>query len=351
MISKTKIFMMAMVGVLFVSTLSTAVAVPSSDMKAENRQGSMYIETSNIKVKMHSGKPDIFFWLGSASETGKNTEVFHVSFHYITELFGNDLIIDSRDEFGGKVYNLASDQITWTLDITNTTNEITITQTSSELDNGATLTFVYHVYLEDVTVTQTIDDVEYTHEVKGLKEVKFDIIIDGWTFSEDAVGLALHVKVHENHFRSRVQLGDRVNVPEESQSASMPDQANTTTDRTANHTRDGVGFYDDDDLKGYFAWTPEADVFDEDGTYVDTVTVNSTATSFGEDSSYGIGHAFGREFINLFLVYPNYGDNLKLVHDPVLGIDDTGYVSVSLYAFLAIPVIAIAALAINRKRK
>ena len=350
MISKTKIIMMAMVGVLFISTLSTAVAVPSSDMKAENSQGSMYIETSNIKVKMHSGKPDIYFWLGSASETGKNTEVFHVSFHYITELYGDDLIIDSKDEFGGKVYNLASDQISWTLDITNTTNEITVTQTSSELDNGATLTFVYHVYLEDVTVTQTIDDVEYTNDIKGLKEIKFDIIIDGWTFSEDAVGLALHVKVHENHFRHRVQLGDRVNMPEESQSANLPDEANAT-DRTADHTRDGIGFYDDDNLLGYVAWTPEADVFDEEGNYVDTVTVNSTAASFGKDSSYGLGHAFGREFINLFLVYPNYGDNLKLVHDPVIGINDTGYVSVSLYALLALPVIAIAALAINRKRK
>ncbi len=350
MISKTKIIMMAIVGVLFVSTLSTAVAVPTSDMRAENREGSLFIETPDIKVKMLSGRPDIFFWIGSASETGRNTEIFHVSFHYITELFGDDLTIDSRDEFGGKIYNLASDMITWDLAITNTSNEITVTQTSSELDNGATLTFVYHVYLEDVTVTQTINDTTYTHEVKALQEVKFDIIIEGWTFSEDAVGLAIHVKIHENRYRHRVQSGDRVNVPEDYQYANMTDSANAT-DRTADPSRDGIGFYDDDDLKSYLAWTPEADVFDENGTYVDTVTVASTATSFGEDSSFGVGHAFGKEFINLYLVYPNYGDNLKLVHDPVIGIDDNDSVSVTLYALLALPVLAIAALAINRKRK
>ena len=350
MISKTKIIMMAMIGVLFVSTLSTAVAVPTSDMSAENREGSIFIETPDIRVKMNSGKPDIFFWIGGASETARNTEIFHVSFHYITELFGEDLTIDSRDEFGGKFYNLASDVITWDLDITNTTNEITITQTSSELDNGATLTFIYHVYLEDVTVTQTINDTTYTYDVKALQEVKFDIVIEDWTFSEGAVGLALHVKVHENRYRHRVQEGDRVNVPEDVQYANMTDSANAT-DRTADPSRDGIGFYDGDDLKSYFAWTPEADIFDENGTYVDTVSVSSTSTSFGQDTSYGVGHAFGREFINLFLVYPNYGDNLKLVHDPVIGIDDNDAVSTSLYALLAIPVLAIAALAINRKRK
>ncbi len=349
MISKTKIIMMAMVGVLFISTLSTAVAIPS-DMGAENREGSLFIETPDIRVKMLSGRPDIFFWIGSASETGRNTEIFHVSFHYITELFGDDLTIDSRDEFGGKIYNLASDTITWDLAITNTSNEITVTQTSSELDNGATLTFVYNVYLEDVTVTETIDGITYTYDVKGLKEVKFDIIIDGWTFSEEAVGLALHVKVHENRYRHRVQEGDRVGVPEDLQYANMTDSANAT-DRTADPSRDGIGFYDDDDLKAYFAWTPEADVFDENGTFVDTVNVASTSTSFGQDPTYGAGHAFGREFINLFLVYPNYGDNLKLVHDPVLGIDDYNPVSSSLYALIAVPILAIAAIAINRKRK
>ncbi|MBY9001734.1 MAG: hypothetical protein KGD64_12525 [Candidatus Heimdallarchaeota archaeon] len=350
MISKTKIAMIALIGVFFVATISTAVAVPTPDVGAENREGSVFIETPDIRVKMLSGKPDIFFWIGSADENGRNTMIFHVSFHYITELFGDDLAIDSRDEFGGKIYNLASDQITWELNIVNTTNEITVTQTSSELDNGATLTFVYNVYLEDKTVTQTLNDTTYTYEVKALKEVKFDIIIEGWTFSEGVVGLALHAKIHENRYRHRVQNGDRVNVPEEYQYANMTDSANAT-DRTADPNRDGIGFYDDDDLKAYFAWSPEADVFDENGTYVDTVGVTATSTSFGQDPTFGTGRAFGREFINLFLVYPNYGDGLKLVHDPVLGIDDSNAVSVSLYALLALPVLAIAALAINRKRK
>lgn len=350
MISKTKIVMMALIGVFLVSTISSAVAVPTSDIGAENREGSVFIETPDIRVKMLSGRPDIFFWIGSASETGRNTMIFHVSFHYITELFGDDLTIDSRDEFGGKTYNLASDDITWDLAITNTSNEITVTQTSSELDNGATLTFVYHVYLEDITVTQTLDDITYTYEVKALQEVKFDIVISDWTFSEGAVGLALHVKIHENQYRHRVQSGDRVNVPEEYQVANMTDSANAT-DRTADPSRDGISFYDGDDRTSYFAWTPEADVFDENGDYVNTVGVTATSTSFGQDPTFGTGRAFGREFINLFLVYPNYGDNLKLVHDPVLGIDDSNAVSVSLYALLALPVLAIAALAISRKRK
>ena len=78
--------------------------------------------------------------------------------------------------------------------------------------------------------------------------------------------------------------------------------------------------------------------------------MTATAASFGCDMNFGHGQAFGQEYINLLLVHPNYGDGLKLVHNPVIGVTDTSGVSTSWFALLALPILAAAALVIKRKR-
>ncbi|OLS30831.1 MAG: hypothetical protein HeimAB125_17890, partial [Candidatus Heimdallarchaeota archaeon AB_125] len=119
-----------------VASVSSVMAIPSEDAKFDNREGSVFIETSSITVKLNEGKPDFFIWKQGSTFTGRSKDaMFHISFSHVAELFGDDLVVDNRDELlGGKIYNLASDTITWDLVTENTTNEIKGTQTSSVLD-------------------------------------------------------------------------------------------------------------------------------------------------------------------------------------------------------------------------
>ncbi len=344
-----KFFIVGLIALFVLSSIPPTLAQPEG--KIENREGSVFIETPDIKVKLEAGKPDIFFWSTQATQKRKQAPLFHVGFYYLAEIFGDDLVLDNRQELGGKIYNFASSAVEWTLDIDEDTgdpNHLIATQTSSALADGATITFVYHIYLEDTIVTETLDDTVVTYEAKALSEVKFDIIVDGWVFSPEATGLALHVKIHELQYKHRVRNGERVNAPEEGY--RINETESDRTNRTTEPDRYGIEYMDDDDRRAYFAWTPEADVFDENGTYIDTVQCIATAASYGFDEDFGKGMQFAKEFINLFLVYPNYGDENKLVHDPVVGIDDASGVNLSWVALFAIPIVAFVVLVRKRKR-
>ena len=333
------------------ASVSSVMAIPEEKAKFDNREGSVFIETESIVVKLNEGKPDFFIYKVGSDFSGRSKDpMFHISFSYVAEIFGDDLVVDDRTELlGGKIYNLASELITWDLVTENTTNEIIGTQTSSVLDNGATITFVYHVYLEDVVVEEEIDGTIVSYTVKGLEEIKFDIIVNNWNFTPGAQGLVFAIKVHELQYRHRVRVGERVNQPE---TGDLIDETHVFDPvRNQTHEENGIAFLDDRDrLQAYFAWANQADVFFENGTYVDTVPVVATSSSYGMDPQFGVGHVFGKEFINLNLIYPNYGDGLKLIHDPIIGMPDTSGVSFGLIAMIAIPTLAAAALIIRRKK-
>jgi hypothetical protein len=345
-----KILVASLLTIFLVSALTPAFADPSTEIGVENREGSVFIKSPYITVKLNSGKPDIFIWETDNTEKPRRQALFHIGFYHIAELFGEDLIVDSRTELtGGKIYNLVDGSISWTLSVDDTLeNEIRVTQTSSQLDNGATISFVYHLYLVETEVTQTYNDTVIVYKVKELEEVKFDIIVDNWNFTPDAVGLVFNIKVHELQYRHRIRTGNQINKPEEN---LTPEGNEPKTNRTQDPKKNGIEFRDNRERAyAYFAWTPEADVFDQYGTYVDTIICTSSATSYGLDENYGKGYQFGLEFINLLFVYPNYGDGMKLIHDPVVGMYDTTGLGLSVVALLAIPILAAAALVIRRKR-
>ncbi len=346
-----KFLVASLLTIFLVSALTPAYAVPSTGTGVENREGSVFIVTPYVTVKLNSGKPDIFIWKTNSTDKPKRQALFHIGFYHIAELFGDDLIVDSRTELtSGKVYNLVDSSITWTLTVNDTLeDEISVTQTSSQLDNGATISFEYHIYLEEIEVTKKLNDTTIVYKTKGLQEVKFDIIVDNWNFTPGAVGLIFNIKVHELQYKHRIRTGERVNKPEENIKPEGLEEPRTN--RTQDPKQDGIEFRDDRERPyAYFAWTPEADVFDENGTYVETITCTTTATSYGLDEMYGKGYKFGLEFINLQLVYPNYGDGMKLIHDPVVGMYDTTGLGLSIVALLAIPILAAAVLVIRRKR-
>ena len=345
-----KITVASLLTIFLISALSPAFAVPDSETGVENREGSVFIKTPYITVKLNSGKPDIFIWKTDSTAKPKRQALFHIGFYHIAELFGDDLIVDNRTELSsGKIYNLIDSSISWTLTVDDTLeNEIRVTQISSQLDNGATISFVYHLYLVETEVTQTLNDTVIAYKVKELEEVKFDIIVDNWNFTPGAVGLVFNIKVHELQYRHRIRTGEQLNKPEEN---IKPEGDEPKTNRTQDPKKNGIEFRDNRERAyAYFAWTPEADVFDEYGTYIDTITCTASAASYGLDVNFGKGYQFGLEFINLLLVYPNYGDGMKLVHDPIVGMYDTTGLGLSVVALLAIPILAAAALVIRRKK-
>ncbi len=340
-------------GVLFFLILSMVVS--PLDAKRDhvyNKQGSIFIESDNFILKLHAGKPDLMIWQQNETTTGRQSRipVFRVAFTHIVEVFSDNLTIGNRSDLGGKVYNLASALISWTLTTSESDKEINATLTSDPFDNGAIIKFIFHLYFEDVTITQTLNDTTYTHNIKALSEIKFDIIVENWLFTEGATGLAFLVKVHEMAYRHQVRVGERVNIPEEEKSReNMPH----STNRTADPKNHGIKFGDSKTSYSYFAWTPQADIFDSEGNYLETVDVVASSTSFNHEGDNSKGRKFGKEYINVILAYPNYGNERTLIHDPVIGIDETpSGISYSSISLLALPITVILfTILVRRQRK
>ncbi|MHA1303669.1 MAG: hypothetical protein ACTSQE_08395 [Candidatus Heimdallarchaeaceae archaeon] len=348
---RTKILVGSLALIFVVGMLPVASLADNSKARIEEEGGSLFLITPYLTVKLHENKPDIMFWMANESSKGnEKLPVYHVSFSHVAELYGDDLIVDSRNELSGKIYNLAS--LDWALSTENFTNELRATLVSETLSNGATISFVFHIYLEDVTITLELNDsTTVTYDVKALKEIKFDIIVENWVFSEGAQGLTFVTSIHELAYRHRVRSGDSVNNPEEH-------KYNTKTEtprekRENDPERWGVEFTDaDGNLESYFAWTPEADIFDLDDNYIETVNVTSTVAGTGIEEMQHGNRRFGVDYVNLFLTYPNYGDGLKLVHDPTIAIadDTTSGLSWSAVTLIAIPIFVLGVVIIRRKR-
>ncbi|MCK4844675.1 MAG: hypothetical protein KAS95_03285 [Candidatus Heimdallarchaeota archaeon] len=318
--------------------------------KIEQSEGSVFLKTSNLIVKLASGRPDMLFWFNNATRNNRRIPVFHVGFYAVAELFGDDLIVDSRDEIDGKIYLLNSELIDWTLTTENTTNALHATITSSTLANGATISFAYHLYLEDAIVTRDLNGTTIYYSEQALNEIKFDIIVDNWTFSPEATGLIFLVKAHEMAYKHRVRQGNRINAPEDGYRVNETEVGRTN--RTHDADRYGINFSDDNDnIQGYFTWIPEVDIYDAEDNYLKTVNCTATVASYSVEKDIGEGKTFGVDLHNILLVYPNYGDGLKMVHDPLVGLNPESYeVSASWSALLVIPVIGFLILIVRRRK-
>ncbi len=293
---------------ILMGSISAVNAVPGPGYAGERSGDDIWIRTPQITVKIAENKPNIMFWDSSINDS---TGVYNVWIHSIAELFGDDMVLDNRTELNGQFYNLI--HIDWTSEIEETETELTVTLTSEELSNGAVVKFIFHAYFTDETVEETqiaTDDstTVVTHEVKALSEVKFDIVVENWTFSEGAQALTLGVRVNELRNRHRVRINE---------TTAPADGA------TLNRTR--VGFGTEDVETAYINWVPTYNVYDSEGILESTNDVIVAASSYGlrEDQGPSAGQRFGIDYANIFFLYENYGDGKTMIHDPTIGVGDS----------------------------
>ncbi|MHA1910456.1 MAG: hypothetical protein ACTSYA_02060 [Candidatus Kariarchaeaceae archaeon] len=287
-------------------TAVNTVAVPN--YTGERTGDNIWIRTPQITVKIAGDKPNIVFWDSSQNDS---TGVYSVWIHSITELFGDDLVLDDRTELAGQYYNLIA--VNWSSAIEETETELTVSLISEALTNGAVVKFIFHAYFVTELIEETqiaTDDTTtvVTHEVKALSEVKFDIIVENWDFTPMAQALVLGVRINELQNRHRLRINE---------TTAPADGA------TLNRTR--IGFGTEETESAYFDWVPTYNVYDEDDVLVETNNVTSVMASYGLRNDHGAnsGERFGIDYTNLFFFYENYGDNMTMVHDPTIGVDDS----------------------------
>lgn len=303
---KTKII----IGIAFIAMMllpiSTQFTSAQSDrITVENNPGMITITTEYITFKFAEGRPNFTWWNGN---TSTSDEVYNVHYMELTEYFGDDEVLDSLNELtGGLGYNFLTS--VWSTDVVEEDEEVTITMTMSGLANGVELQFIVHIYTTD-QVIQGTDSI-----VEGLTEIKFDIVVKNWQFSEGAQGLGIKAQIHESQRQHRVRI------------------RSGSDDENGNKSR--IMKFESDEYKNaavaYYEWTTFADIYDGVAK-IANVTVGTTYFNEGIPGS-GEGPIGGdQEMYNQWLTYPNYGDSLTMVHDPSIGVDpDAVSANISLY--------------------
>ena len=276
---------------LFVLPIATQYAAAQSDeIGVKDGVDAITISTNFITMKIKAGKPHFVWWNGNQSTAD---EMYNVQFTTLQEYFGDDEILDSRSELmGGLSYNLVTSE--WSYEIEEEDHHVQVTLVL-ELANEAELQFIVHIYTEDQPIIGTDQFVE------ALTEVKFDIIIDNWTFTPEAKGIAIKSQILESQKRNRVQI------------------RNGTESENGNRTRSML--FESNEHKNavvaYLEWAEFADVYDG-ANKIDTIEVGQSSLEEGY-----VGDGPGMEdpsIIHLWFTYQNYGDSYTLVHDPSIGV-------------------------------
>lgn len=287
---------MALIAMFLIPASAMMVSAKNDSIGVGNNGGVITVTTEKMTIKIIPNQAHINWWFGNKSDAD---EMYKVQFVKIREFFGDDNVLDDKSELiGGTFYPLVSED--WLVDIVEGDTELTITL-SLELTNGANMQLIMHVYNEDEPIPGT-DQV-----VDGLTELKFDIVIDNWTFSPNAKGLALQSYVTELQHRHRVEI----------RNGTLAENGNIT--RTMQFQSDAY-----DTPTAYYEWATTADVYNSGDELIDTIDVG---TAYFDDLPTPPTEApgFAEGIAHLFLTYPNYGDSNTLVHDPSIGINEDAF--------------------------
>jgi len=290
---KSKIIIgIAFIAMLLLPISAQFTSAQGDQIGVEEKPDSITITTEYITFRFTEGKPNFTWWNGNKSSSD---EIYNVHYTKLSEYFGSDDILDGPSELVGISYNLLTSD--WSTDILEEDDEVTITMSLNGLANGAELQFIVHIY----TTEQVISGTDST--VQGLTEIKFDIVVKNWQFSVGAQGLAIKAQIQESQRRHRVRIRNGA------------DEAIGNRSRIMNFESDAYN----DNVVAYYEWTTFADIYDG-ATKVDTIDVDVVYFN-DEIPGPGEGPIGEQEIYNQWLTYPNYGDSLTLVHDPLIGVN------------------------------
>ncbi|MBD3193073.1 MAG: hypothetical protein GF308_20720 [Candidatus Heimdallarchaeota archaeon] len=321
---------------LFVPVFAQNVNGNNGQIDVREDQGTITITTDKLTLKITGGKPHFIWWNGNQSTAD---EMYKVHFTSISEFFGDDEILDSKDELNGISYNLMTNN--WNYEIFEEETEVIVILTLSGLANNAQIQFIVHIYTNDEPIEGS-DEV-----VAALSEVKIDIVIDNWDFSENAQGLALKSSVLEVNQSPRVRVRNGTNEESGNQSRSMIFQSEDYgNDKVAylewltfaevyNGTEQistvdvGTAYFDGGMGPQSYQLTTDLDPIkmastNNNGSTPPTTPptnpsnppINSTQPANPNDPPTE-GKA---GLIHFWFTYPNFGDSYKLVHDPSIGV-------------------------------
>jgi len=273
--------------VILVPAMTQLGAGKTSKIGVSQGSEGTIVQTEYLTLKILNNGPHFVWWLGNRSSAD---EVYEVHFYAIQEFYGDDEILDDFSELTGLTYIFKGSQ--WAIAIVEGEALVQITLTLAGLSNEAQIQFIITIYEEDHTINDS--------EIKGLSEVKIDIVVENWHFSNNARGYAIQSIVsgtQEKQHRVRIRNG-------------------TTIEHGENHCSMQFESMERRNKRvAYYKWSTTADVYN--GTdLLETIEV-------GNLYSTDVARVPGSDpptIPSVFLAYPNYGDGLKMVHDPSIGI-------------------------------
>ncbi len=253
------------------------------------------VTTDKMTIKIIPNQAHLMWYYGARESTD---EVFKLQLVKLREFTGEDSILDNREEFGGLSFNLIRNDWQYNIDLTST--ELTITLSLIDFLNGADMFIIMHIYNYDTPIPDT-DDV-----VDALSELKFDIIINDWVFSEGAMGYAIQSYLTEIEHDHEVKIRN----------------GTLAENGLLKRTMFFESFQYSYDVVAYYEWLNYAKVYNDADVLIDTIDVD---TAYFEDNTCVPPEdipGFAEGLAHLYLTYPNYGDNNKMVHDPTVGVVD-----------------------------
>jgi hypothetical protein len=264
-----------------------------------------------MTVRIVPSQAQIMWWYGTSNGP---KEMYKLQFTQIREFVGTDAVLDDQTELFGMVYNLITEN--WVYDIDEGEEQVTITLSLSGLANGADIQIVMNIYNNDEPINGT-DSI-----VDALSELKFDIIVNNWEFGATAQGYAIQTYLTEVQHRHTVRVRNGTNAEYGNATRNMMFESDA-------YNNDAVAFYE---------WATFADIYNSSDDQIDTIDVN---TVYFEDLSQAPveDQGFAEGLNHVWLVYENYGDDYKMVHDPSIGIFEDAF-ALGLFLYVGLPVIA-----------
>jgi len=285
---------LTLIGLFLATAGAQLVSAPNEGISVSEHLGAITVQTDYITIKIVPDQAHVMWWHGNKSEAD---EVYKVQLVKIQEFAGDDSVLDDKTELSGIAYNLIT--LTWANSIVIEEDQITITL-SADIPNGADIQLIMHVYNEDTPVPGTEEIVE------GLTELKFDIIVNNWSFGPMAKGYAIQTYNTEIQHRHTVRV------------------QNGTAFQNGTITRFNYESDKYDMPVAYFEWALDADIYNATDDYVMTIPVGQ---AFFDDLANPPTEApgFAEGLAHLFLTYENYEDDRKMVHDPTIGVNDEAF--------------------------